>query len=210
MFAERQLSDEDEPANDFYACSRPWNKINGSLSSFLFFFFLSRRIIPTSKTEWCCESSFGSSRSSPKGNLCSRAAKEGGEEDRILRRRLASPDARVPPSFPVVRLARLIAMLVTTPAPGIWKRNHILCLPLTDRSPFYLLHLTRPIVRNEPTAWNYDFRYLLWVSITRSGRATRFGRSKRNRSATRGDTHGFYWNMNFALRNRDIRDYRFA
>lgn len=47
-----------------------------------------------------------------------RAAKEGGE-DGILRRRLASPDARVPPSLPVVSPAGLIAMLVATPAPGI-------------------------------------------------------------------------------------------
>lgn len=41
----KQPSKEDEPANDFHACSRPWNKINE-----LYLRFLPRRIPSTSKT----------------------------------------------------------------------------------------------------------------------------------------------------------------
>ena len=67
--------------------------------------------------------------------------------------------------------------------------------------PFYLLHLTRPIVRHESTARNYDFRLLTVCfcysracetehKVSPTGRAMRFGRSKRNRLATQGGTYG--------------------
>lgn len=133
----------DEPANDFHACSRPWNKINGLCLRFFFFFFFNRvaRVIPfcTSKTRGTSSHRLGSNRSNPRSggrDVFDRAAKEGGE-DRILRRRLASPDARVPPSLPVATLAEAHCHARRLARPRNMKtKSYSLSTSLTDRFPF--------------------------------------------------------------------------
>lgn len=76
-------------------------------------------------------------RSNPRGwEMFDRAAKEGGE-DRILRRRLASPDARVPPSLPAATLAEAHCHARRLARPRNMKtKSYSLSTSLTDRFPF--------------------------------------------------------------------------
>lgn len=83
------------------------------------------------------ESRRGRRESNPRGwEMFDRAAKEGGE-DRILRRRLASPDARVPPSLPAATLAEAHCHARRLARPRNMKtKSYSLSTSLTDRFPF--------------------------------------------------------------------------
>lgn len=92
----------------------------------------------TSKSMARRESSPGiEARSNPRGwEMFDRAAKEDGE-DRILRRRLASPDARVPPSLPAATLAEAHCHARRLARPRNMKtKSYSLSTSLTDRFPF--------------------------------------------------------------------------
>lgn len=96
------------------------------------------QVFPVRVKAWRRESSPRiEARSNPRGwEMFDRAAKEGGE-DRILRRRLASPDARVPPSLPAATLAEAHCHARRLARPRNMKtKSYSLSTSLTDRFPF--------------------------------------------------------------------------
>lgn len=160
----------DEPANDFHARSRPWNKING-LSLCFFLFFLPCRSLhrysPVRVKAWRAashrlESKLGQIRG---GGRCLIERRK--KAERIVscvdvshhRMRVCLPRFR-PQRWP-----KLIAMLVASPVPGIWKRNHILCLPLSpigslSSPPFNESHCTiRTLLNHGLTCFYYSFAW---------------------------------------------------
>lgn len=72
------------------------------------------------------------------------------------------------PRFRSQRWPKLIAMLVASPVPGIWKRNHILCLPLSpigslSSPPFNESHCTiRTLFNHGLTCFYYSFAWRSW------------------------------------------------